>query len=68
MILKALVSMVSSQTMCEAGEPAQRGEQYSIKLQTKALYVVRSSGGLRKDFARRRMPSRQLALEANFEM
>ena len=30
---------------------SQRGEQYSIKLQMKALYVVRSSGVPRKDVA-----------------
>uniref|UniRef100_UPI00358FDF73 UPF0489 protein C5orf22 homolog isoform X2 n=1 Tax=Myxine glutinosa TaxID=7769 RepID=UPI00358FDF73 len=34
----------------------------------KALYVVRSSGVPRNDFARRRMPSRRLALEARFEI
>ena len=28
-----------------------KGEQYSIRLWTKALYVVRSSGRPRKDFA-----------------
>ena len=30
--------------------------------------MVRSSGGPRKDFARRRIPSRRLALEARFEI
>ena len=34
----------------------------------KALQVVRSSGGPRKDFARCRIPSRRLALEARFEL
>ena len=47
---------------------AQRGEQYSIRLQPKALNVVRSSGVPRKDFARLRMLSRRLALEASLEM
>ena len=33
----------------------------------KASYVVRSSGGPRKDFARRRIPSRRMALEARLD-
>ena len=33
------------------GAPAQRGEQYFIRLRAKALFVVRSSGGSRNDFA-----------------
>ena len=36
-ILKALVSMMSSKARCEAGVPAQRGEQYSIELCMEAL-------------------------------
>ena len=49
MIVKAFASTLSK--VCEAGEPAQRGDQYFIKLQMKALYVDRSSDVPRKDFA-----------------
>ena len=51
MILNALVSTACSRESCEVGAPVQRGEQYSIRLWMKALYVVRSSGMPRKDFA-----------------
>ena len=68
MILMALVSTASSSASCEAGVPAQRGEQYSIKLQMKPLYVDWSSGVPRKNFVQQRMPSMRLALEGNFEM
>ena len=50
----------------EVGAAAHRGEQYSIRLWTKALFVVRSSGVPRKDFARWRMP--RLAFEASLKM
>ena len=57
------------QREAEKGErQARRGEQYSIRLRKKALHVVKSSGGPRKDFVRRRMPSRRLAVEARLEM
>ena len=46
----------------------QSGEQYSIKLQMKALSVDRSSGVPKKDFEQWKLPSWQLVLEANFEM
>jgi len=50
MTLNALVSTVSSRTRCEAGEPAQKGEQSSAKLQMKALAGDLISGVPRKDF------------------
>ena len=56
-ILKALVSMFASSAIVEAGEPTQRGEQYSMKLRMKAVYVSKSSGVPRKDFIRWKMPS-----------
>jgi len=59
MIRNALVSTAWSQERWEAIAPAQRGEQSSIRLMTEAFYVVRSSDVPRKDFARRRMPSRR---------
>ena len=57
MILKALVSKMSSRARCEAGVPSQRGEQYSIRLRMKAFSVDSRSGVRRKDLFRRRIPS-----------
>ena len=52
MILKALVSTMSSSATSEAGAPPHWGEQYSIRLWIKkSLYMVRRSGVPRKDFA-----------------
>jgi len=40
MILRTLFSMASRRARCEAGAPAQRGEQCSIKLRMNALKVI----------------------------
>ena len=40
--MRALLSTASNRRRCEAGAPPQRGEQYSIKLQMKALWVFKS--------------------------
>ena len=52
MILRALLFMTSRKTKCEAVVPAQRREQYSIKLRMKAVYVVKGSDWPRKDLAK----------------